>query len=214
MHLTRSGPDVLGSADKTITDSDGTTLAFEGKPEGVQERIDYLRDLLDSEDHQILTKHIEKRLAVLSGGVAIINVGGETEVEQKERIDRVDDAVHAVKAAKKEGILPGGGASLEYISRNHQGTINQSTLIGWQILMESIRSPFITILDNAGISHENVKLDKWGQGVDVIDGEVKDMIEAGIVDPVMVTKSALKNAVSVATTILSTDAVISNVRER
>ena len=208
------GPDVLGSADKAITDSDGTTLAFEGKPEGVQERIDYLRDLLDSEDHQILTKHIEKRLAVLSGGVAIINVGGETEVEQKERIDRVDDAVHAVKAAKKEGILPGGGASLEYISRNHQGTINQSTLIGWQILMESIRSPFITILDNAGISHENVKLDKWGQGVDVIDGEVKDMIEAGIVDPVMVTKSALKNAVSVATTILSTDAVISNVRER
>ncbi len=208
------GPDVLGEAAKAISDSDGTTLAFEGKPEEVAERIEYLRGLLDSEDHHVLTRHIEKRLAVLSGGVAIINVGGETEVEQKERIDRVDDAVHAVKAAKKEGILPGGGAALEFISRNHNGVVNTSQYIGWKILMKSITSPFEAILSNAGFKASDYELDKWGYGVDVIDGKVKDLRKAGIIDPLMVTKSALKNAVSVATTILSTDAVISNVREK
>ncbi len=208
------GPDVLGEAEKAISDSDGTTLAFNGKPEEVEDRIKYLRDLLDSEDHHVMTRHIEKRLAVLSGGVAIINVGGETEVEQKERIDRVDDAVHAVKAAKKEGILPGGGAALEYISRNHSTKLSSSEKTGWDILMNSIRAPFKIIMENAGFEPSTVRLDKWGIGVDVIDGKVKDMRRAGIIDPLMVTKSALKNAVSVATTILSTDAVISNVRER
>ena len=207
------GHDVLGEASKAISDSEGTTLAFEEKPEGVQERIDYLRGLLESEDHHVMTRHIEKRLSILSGGVAIINVGGETEVEQKERIDRVDDAVHAVKAARKEGILPGGGSALLHASKSRRPSLNESENTGWDILMESIKAPYNIILENAGLCECDYKISKWGDGVDVIDGKVKDMRKAGIIDPLMVTKSALKNAVSVATTILSTDAVISNVRE-
>ena len=211
------GPDVLGSALKAISDSDGTTLAFNEKPAEVLERIQYLRDLLDSEDHHVMTRHLEKRLSILSGGVAIINVGGETEVEQKERIDRVDDAVHAVRAAKKEGILPGGGSALHFITHTYTGLVGTDAIQkGWHILLQTLYSPFNKILENAGLNPMKKEYDisKWGYGVDVTDGKVKDMRKAGIIDPLLVTKSALKNAVSVALTILSTDAVISNIREK
>ena len=212
------GPDVLGNAVKAISDSDGTTLAFQEKPSEVLDRIQYLRDLLESEDHHVLTRHIEKRLAILSGGVAIINVGGDTEVEQKERIDRVDDAVHAVKAAKKEGILPGGGNALSYISDTATFRTGSAELTGWNILLDAIQAPRNLILSNAGLCEcdydEHPKKFKWGFGVDAITGKMVDLRKKGIIDPLLVTKSALLNAVSVATTILSTDAVISNVRER
>ena len=207
-------PDLLGSADKAISDSDGTVLVVEDKPVEAIERIDYLRGLLDDEDHHILTKHIETRLSLLNGGVARIFVGADTEVELKEKQDRVDDAIQAVKAAKKEGILPGGGAALNYLAANHQGLVNQETILGWNILKEALFAPYNKILSNAGLDPKNFSIGSWGEGVDVIDGEVKGMIEAGIVDPVLVTKSALNNAVSVALTILSTDTVISNVREK
>ena len=208
------GPDVLGSAERAISDMEGTTLTFTDEPNGLTERIDYLRTTLEEEDHLALIKHLEKRLAILTGGVAIINVGADTEHELKEKQDRVDDAVQAVKAAKKEGILPGGGAALRWISHNHVTKgLTSSELIGWVILTEAILSPFNKILDNAGLKPSDFEFEKWGQGVDVTDGKVKDMRKAGIIDPVLVTKEALKNAVSVALTILSTDAVISNVRE-
>ena len=207
------GPEVLGQAEKAISDTEGTTLTFDEVPEELQERIDYLRNTLDDEENNILARHLEKRLSLLTGGVAIINVGAETEVELKEKQDRVDDAVQAVKAAKKEGILPGGGSALRFLSRNWGANLNSAEQVGWVILMEAIQAPFNKILDNAGLNSNDYEFDKWGQGVDVIDGKIKDMRKAGIIDPVLVTKSALKNAVSVATTILSTDCVISNVRE-
>ena len=207
------GPEVLGQAEKAISDTEGTTLTFDEVPEELQERIDYLRNTLDDEENNILARHLEKRLSLLTGGVAIINVGAETEVELKEKQDRVDDAVQAVKAAKKEGILPGGGSALRFLSRNWGTNLNSAEQVGWVILMEAIQAPFNKILDNAGLNCNDYEFDKWGQGVDVIDGKIKDMRKAGIIDPVLVTKSALKNAVSVATTILSTDCVISNVRE-
>ena len=156
---------------------------------------------------------MENRLALLNGGVARIFVGADTEVELKEKQDRVDDAVQAVKAAKKEGILPGGGSALYYISCNNECAINSNQLKGWEILREALKAPFKKILSNAGLGHEGAEEMKWGEGIDVIDAKVKDMVEAGIVDPAMVTKQALTNAVSVALTILSTDTVISNVRE-
>ena len=207
--------DMLGSADKAISDTDGTVLVVQDKSDEVQERITYLKSLLDSDDHHVLSRHLEDRLALLNGGVARIFVGADTEVELKEKLDRVDDAIQAVKAAKKDGILPGGGAALHYFAANHGGIVNQGTLKGWSILKEALFSPFNKILENAGLDPMDKKLAKlkWGQGVDVIDGQVKDMIKAGIVDPAMVTKQALINAVSVALTILSTDAVISNVRD-
>ena len=209
------GEDVLGSAEKAISDMDGTTLTFDGVPQEAQERIDYLRTTLDEEENPIFSRHLEKRLSLLTGGVAIINVGADTEVELKEKQDRVDDAVQAVKAAKKEGILPGGGASLYWISNNFNAIGNPSVLTGWEIFEKALKAPLKKIIGNGGLVVMDPVLDglKWGQGIDVIDGKVKDMRKAGIIDPVLVTKSALKNAVSVATTILSTDCVISNIRE-
>ncbi len=203
-------PEVLGEVDKAIIDNEGTTLVIDNLNEEVQERVDDIRKTLDSEDHHILRPHLEKRLAVLTGGVSIIHVGGNTEVELSEKVDRVDDAIHAVKAAKKEGILPGGGAALHWIATNHD-----TDCIGGKILREAIFSPFNVILTNAGLNpmDKDYNIKKWGIGVDVIDGKVKDMRKAGIIDPTLVTKEALKNAVSVATTILETNAVVSNIRE-
>ena len=208
-------PEVLGRADKAIIDNDGTTLAIAEAADGVKERVEYLQSQLDEEEHHIMRPHIESRLAILNGGVSIVYVGGDTEVEVSEKKDRVDDAIHAVRAAKKEGILPGGGSALCFLSSTLKAnTSNKGEEIGVEIIKRALHSPFVRILNNAGLDPADYKhLDKWGAGVDVTDGKIKDMRKAGIIDPVLVTKSALQNAVSVATTILSTDCVISNVRD-
>ena len=206
-------PDVLGSALKAITDSDGTTLVFDEKTEGVDDVINNLKEILNSEDHHTLSKHLEQRLAILSGGVSILKVGADTDVELKEKLDRVDDAVAAVRAAKKEGILPGGGSALYVYARNSDVVeLSSGEVLGWRIFTDAIQAPLHRILSNAGITKSPGSL-LWGDGIDVIDGKRKDMIKAGIIDPVLVTKEALRNAVSVALTILSTDAVVSNIRE-
>ena len=154
------------------------------------------------------------RLALLSGGVSVIYVGAATEVELKEKQDRVDDAIHAVRAAKKEGILPGGGSALAYAATaNWELELNQGELKGVDILKEALVAPFTKILDNAGLSPKSYTLDGWGVGVDVNCGCQKVMIDMGIIDPLLVTKTALSSAISVATTILSTECVVSNVRE-
>ncbi len=208
-------PEVLGNAKKSIVDADGTTLAVGEKTKEVEERIEYLREELEKEGHHVIKPHIEKRLAILSGGVSIVYVGGDTEVEVAEKKDRVDDAIHAVRAAKKEGILPGGGATLSFISTtaNVKGD-NEGEEAGIAIMKQALLAPFSLILKNAGFNPSDYLVKGWGKGVDVTDGRIKDMRKAGIIDPLLVTKSALLNAVSVATTILSTDCVISNVRER
>ena len=207
-------PDLLGEADKAISDKDGTVLVIKEKSKEVQERIKYLKSALDKEDHFVLTKHLNDRLALLCGGVSILYVGADTDVELKEKQDRVDDAIHAVKAARKEGILPGGGAALAYAAvQDWELELNAGNLRGVEILKNALVAPFTKILKNAGLNPEDYKLTQWGKGVDVTSGTIKSMIEAGIIDPLLVTKSALNNAVSVATTILSTDCVISNVRE-
>ena len=146
---------------------------------------------------------------MLSGSVGIIKVGANSKVELKEKRDRVEDAIYATKAALQEGIVPGGGVAL----LNASYSIKPSN-IGEEMLFKSIRKPFDTILENAGINENASKLLvlEKGQGVDVVTGKNVDMIKAGIIDPVLVTKSALKNAVSVVSTIISADCVISNMR--
>ena len=208
-------PDMLGSADKAFSDKDGTVLMVNDKPKEVQDRIKYLKTVLEKEDHHVMTKHLNDRLALLSGGVAVIFVGADTEVELKEKQDRVDDAIHAVRAAKKEGILPGGGSALAHAAVMETGVmkLNGGMLTGLEILKSALVAPFTKILKNAGLEPTSYSLNKWGEGVDVTCGCVKEMIDVGIVDPLLVTKTALNNAVSVAATILSTDCVISNVRE-
>ena len=125
----------------------------------------------------------------------------------KEKKDRVEDAIHATKAALKEGIVPGGGVALLNASQKIE-----PTNVGEELLLKAIQSPFSTILANAGITLMEDTVDHEGYGRDVVTGERTNMVEAGIIDPVLVTKSALKNAVSVVSTIISADCVISNIR--
>ena len=200
-------PEMLGQAEKAISDIDGTVIVA-SKTDVVEQKISEIKDLLTHEDHPILKAHLEQRLSLLNGGVAIIRVGGDTEIEVKEKLDRVDDAVHAVRAARKEGILPGGGVALKYFSHKIEGDD-----IGSKIMKRALASPFNKILENAGLNPEIYGITGWEKGVDVTDGVIKNMKRSGIIDPVMVTKEALNNAVSVALTVLSTDAVISNIRE-
>ena len=142
---------------------------------------------------------------MLSCSVGIIKVGADSKVELKEKKDRVEDAIFATKAALQEGIVPGGGVALLNASQKIKPN---ST--GESILLEAIKAPYNTILDNAGIkSYTSIH---EGNGIDVVTGQDVDMIYTGIIDPVLVTKSALKNAVSVVSTIISADCVISNVR--
>ena len=160
-----------------------------------------------SEQSGYIKKKLEERLAMLSGSVGIIRVGANSKVELKEKKDRVEDAIYAVKAALKEGIVPGAGVALH----------NAATEIKWsktseKILAEAIKAPYKTILHNASIPYGPYL--EIGKGINVVTGEAVDLIKTGIVDPVLVTKTALKNAASVASTIMSADCVISNVREQ
>jgi chaperonin GroEL len=143
---------------------------------------------------------------MLSGSVGMVKVGADSKVELKEKKDRIEDAIYATKAALKEGIVPGGGVALLNASQKIS-----TDCVGEEILLKAITAPFETILDNAGIKYKDLPLEK-GYGIDVITGNGVDMIERGIIDPVLVTKSALKNAVSVVSTIISADCVISNMR--
>ena len=143
---------------------------------------------------------------MLSGSVGIIRVGANSKIELKEKKDRVEDAIYATKAALKEGIVPGGGVALLNASQHIK-----SENIGEKILLNAIKAPFNTILENAGLEQVGPRPSK-GVGVDVVTGEDVNMIESGIIDPVLVTKTALKNAVSVVLTIISADCVISNRR--
>jgi chaperonin GroEL len=142
---------------------------------------------------------------MLNGSVGIVKIGADSKVELKEKKDRVEDAIYATKAALQEGIVPGGGIALLNASEKII-----PTNYGEQILLEAIKWPYSIILENAGIDYKDSM--KAGWGIDVMTGEQVSMLEAGIIDPVLVTKTALKNAVSVASTIFSADCVISNMR--
>ena len=199
-------PEHLGAVEYAVTSDTNTVITLEGVAEGVEERIEEVTRKIANEDRKFFKQKLEERLVILSGSVGIVKVGAGSKVELKEKKDRVEDAIYATKAALKEGIVPGGGSALWWAAQKIS-----PTNAGEEILLEAIKSPMTTILDNAGLS--DVKCDgKDYCGIDVISGECVDMLDAGIVDPVLVTKSALKNAVSVVSTIISADCVISNAR--
>ena len=200
--------DCLGEAYTSITDSKNTVLTIDTPEEDMDERIDSVKKTIDKwEKNPFIQKKHRERLAMLSGSVGVVKVGANSKVELKEKKDRVEDAIYATKAALKEGIVPGGGVALLNAS---QRIIAKN--VGENILLKAIMAPFYTVLDNAGITMMDGYEDHEGYGIDVITGERATMISAGIIDPVLVTKSALKNAVSVVTTIISADCVISNMR--
>jgi len=199
--------DCLGEAYTAITDDKNTVLTIDTPEEELQERIKSIQKLIDKEDkNPFLKKKHQQRLAMLSGSVGIVKVGASSKVELKEKKDRVEDAIYATKAALKEGIVSGGGVALLNASQKIS-----AKAVGEEILLKAIRAPFDTILANAGLKQTAARPEK-GLGVNVVTGKSVDMIKSGIIDPVLVTKSALKNAVSVVSTIVSADCVISNMR--
>ena len=197
-------PEHLGEAEFSVTDSRNTVITLEGMTDGIENRIDELNNKLAKEKNGFIKKKLEQRLAMLSGSVGIIKVGAGSKVELKEKKDRVEDAIYATKAALKEGIVPGGGIALLNASQKI------STSDAGKVLLNALSSPFNTIMDNAGMKLSMAM--KEGYGCNVINGKFVKMIDEGIIDPVLVTKSALKNAVSVALTVMSADCVISNIR--
>ena len=198
--------DCLGKIEKSVTDNKSTVITTYEVNDDLEERIKEVKKAVKKEKDSFLKKKLEDRLAMLTGSVGIVCVGANSEVELKEKKYRVEDAIYATKAALKEGIVPGGGVALLNASEKISAKPG-----GEQILMEAIRAPYNIILENAGIENAN-QFTALGYGIDVVSGNSVDMIEYGIIDPVLVTKSALKNAVSVVNTIISADCVISNMR--
>tara|TARA_R110001592_G_scaffold125324_2_gene335207 strand:- start:1255 stop:2823 length:1569 start_codon:yes stop_codon:yes gene_type:complete len=195
----------LGEAEYATTDDRYTVLTVDSDIEAVEERITQVSKQIKDEKNQYIAKKLQERLSMLSGSVGVIKVGADSKIELKEKKDRVEDAIYAVKAALKEGIVPGGGIALFNASQKIE-----PANAGEEALLKAIQSPFLTIMSNAGLEPQT--LTGEGLGVDVVSGDIVDMIQEGIIDPVLVTKSALKNAVSVVMTIVSADCVISNAR--
>jgi len=197
--------DCLGKAKKAVTNDKNTVITTIDLGVDLQDRIENVKKVIKSEKNPFLKKKHQDRLAMLSGKVGVVKVGAVSKVELKEKKDRVEDAIYATKAALKEGIVPGGGIAL--LNAAQELTPNNDTE---KILLNAIKAPYNTILDNAGILE--VAEPTGGEGINVNNGTKTDMIQEGIIDPVLVTKSALKNAVSVVTTIISADCIISNMR--
>jgi len=197
--------DCLGKADKAVTNTKNTVITTIDFGNDLTERIENVKKAIKKEKSPFMKKKIQDRLAMLSGKVGMVKVGAASKVELKEKKDRVEDAIYATKAALKEGIVPGGGIALLNAAQEIKAN-------GWgeEILLNAIKAPYQTILDNAGIIEAVEPTD--GKGIDVTNGNTCEMIKHGIIDPVLVTKSALKNAVSVVTTIISADCIISNMR--
>ena len=200
------GPEQLGQCVKSVSNDQETIIHVGKTSDEVKGLIEEIKSKLTSTKNANEIIKLETRLARLSGKVAVVKVGANSEVELQELKDRVEDAICATKAAIKEGIVPGGGIALLNASQQ----IKTST-IGEDILLKAVKAPFKTILSNAGIVNYKTSTTE-GRGLDVVTGNMVNMIESGIIDPLLVTKSALKNAASVATTILSTDCVINNLR--
>ena len=203
---------VLLSTETVIVKDDGETN------DEVKERIAQLQDAHKNESDKASKEFINQRIASLSGGIGVVYVGGNTDLEQKELYDRVDDAVCAVRSALEEGILPGGGLKLYNLHKTYSIRVNDekdpSKKIAYAILDTALRAPLRQILDNAGLKVDDVyaeaKGDGWGY--DVKNERYGSLMELGVIDPVKVTRQALQNAVSVAVTILSTNAIVTMAR--
>lgn len=211
----------LGRADKVVSTKDETIIVGgQGNKKEVRERVSLIKKVFETSDSSYDKEKLQERIAKLSGGVAVISVGANTEAELKEKKLRVEDAVNATKAAVEEGIVAGGGVTLLRIRKAIEKLkLEGEEKIGAQILMQALEKPLRMIVENAGEDsgkilsnierlHEEKKNYNIGYNVMIMD--YKDMIEEGILDPAKVTRSALQNAVSVAVTILTTECLITD----
>ena len=215
-----AGLEVLGSARKVIVGKDETTIVEgAGKPSAVKEQIAQIKALSDNASSEYEKEQFDKRAAALSGKVAVIKVGGATETEIDEKKFRVDDAVAATKAALAEGIVAGGGVTLVNLAGGLKVTGADSIAAGRQILKDALKHPFLQIMRNAGLNADallaQVEAGKAGFGVNVMkpENELVDVKKAGVIDPARVTKEAVQNAVSIASTAATMGALVVDVPE-
>ncbi|MFM7283233.1 MAG: chaperonin GroEL, partial [Planctomycetia bacterium] len=207
----------LGTAKRVVIDGDNTTIVGgSGKKEDIQGRVAQIRAQVEETTSDYDREKLQERLAKLTGGIAQINVGGATDTEVKERKALIEDALHATRAAVAEGILPGGGVALlraRDVLKGMRIQDDEDYNMGLDLLHEALARPVQQIAANAGfdgtvVAHRVLREKKSSHGFDALRGEYVDMIQKGIVDPTKVTKAALNNAVSVATLLLTTDALI------
>jgi chaperonin GroEL len=214
--------DMLGQAKKVNIEKENTTIIDgSGKSEDIQGRIGQIRQQIEETTSDYDREKLQERLAKLAGGVAVIRVGGATEVEVKERKDRVDDATHATRAAVEEGIVPGGGVALLYAAKALDGLTpeNSDQKVGIDIVRRALQSPVRQVAENAG-SEGSVVVGKLldsadpNYGFDAQSGQYVDMVKAGIIDPTKVVRLALQNAASVAGLLVTTEAMIAEKPEK
>lgn len=222
MRLDKFDPNWLGKANKATVTKDKTTIIdAAGSEEAIAERVDEIKNLIEESNSPFEKENLQDRLGKLIGGVSIVYVGGMTEVEMKERKDRVDDALHATRAAIEEGILPGGGTALllaaYWLTENLPEEGSTDYKAGYDIIIEACERPFYKILENAGYSFDEIgdieqRIKEDGDfwfGYNPREEDYFNMYKEGIIDPMKVTRLALENAASVSGTMLTTEAVIS-----
>jgi chaperonin GroEL len=206
----------LGRAGRVTSDKDNTLVVDgKGNKSKIEARVNQIRKQIENSDSEFDREKLQERLAKLTGGVAVINVGAVTEIELKEKKERVIDAVAATKAAIEEGIVPGGEIALVRVSKALDSLkLDGEEKTGVEIVKKAIFGPFNRLMENAGLNAGMMLHDVLEKGanygVDAMDGKVKDLVVAGIIDPVKVTRSALQNAASVAVMIMTTHVLITD----
>ncbi len=211
----------LGRARRIVVAKDTTTIVDgAGESDAIKGRINQIKSEIENTDSDFDREKLQERLAKLSGGVAVVKVGAATETEMKEKKHRVEDALQATRAALEEGIVPGGGVAL--LTGAHaiklDGIADEDERTGAKIILRSLEEPLRQIAENAGLEGSVVVADvrkaKKGFGLDASTGEIVDLVEAGVIDPAMVTRSALQNAASIAKNILTTEAIVAEMPEK
>ena len=214
--------DMLGKAKRIRVEKENTTIIDgAGQKDDIQGRCTQIRQQIEETTSDYDREKLQERLAKLAGGVAVIRVGGATEVEVKERKDRVDDATHATRAAVEEGIVPGGGVALLYAAKALEGLTpeNSDQKVGIDIVRRALQSPVRQVVENAGADGSIVvgkllEANDPDRGFDAQTLEYVDMIKAGIIDPTKVVRLALQNAASVAGLLVTTEAMVAEKPEK
>src|SRR5438477_6296874 len=211
----------LGTARRVVVDKDTTTIIDGGgETEAIESRIKQLKQEIENTDSDFDREKLQERLAKLAGGVAVVKVGAATETEIKEKKHRVEDALQATRAALEEGIVPGGGVALLNATKSIKldGFEDPDERTGAQIIVRALEEPLRQLAYNAGLEGsvvvDKVRRAAKGQGLNVDTNEVEDLVKAGIIDPTMVTRSALQNAASIAKNILMTEAIVAEPPEK
>ena len=221
LKLESCGPEVLGQAKSIKIDKDNTTIVGgAGDSKNIKARVDEIKNAIEKSTSSYDKEQLQKRLAKLSGGVAVINVGANTETEMKEMKFRVEDTIAATRAALEEGVVSGGGIALIEAAKalnDVPADLNEEEKVGFRIVRRALEEPIRQIAENAGLDGsviaERAKNEKRGVGYNARTGEWVNMLEAGVIDPAKVTCSALKNAASVAGTLLTTECAITDIPE-